>query len=213
MKSTWKIIIVFIVSSTLFACANTQKASAPDKKPPPKPVDKVVNTPVKPQTKPAEQKPSKPKPVVKPKKTSDGKTILGSKEWVHIPGMEMNFKARVDTGATTSSISALDIVLFERDGKDWVKFTIVHDSVRSKEMSLPVERWAKVRQANSDKEDKRPVVISWVELGGLREKTEFTLTDRTHLEYPVILGRNFFKDIAIVDVGREYVQGKPKPKS
>ncbi len=73
-------------------------------------------------------------------------------------------------------------------------------------MALPVERWAKVRQASSE-EEVRPVVISWVELGDIREKTEFTLTDRTQMDFPVILGRNFFKDIAIVDVGQEYVQG------
>ena len=48
----------------------------------------------------------------------------------------------------------------------------------------------------------------WVVVGDLKEQTEFTLADRTHLTYPLLLGRSFFKDIAVVDVSRTYIQGK-----
>jgi len=218
MNQTWKAIIVLLVSSSLMACSTSSKPTPPTTKHPDneaqagdkKPQYGHVVPSIDHQKTPPEMaaKPKPKKKVVKAKHTKDGKTILGTKEWVHVPGLDSNFRARVDTGADTSSISALDIIAFERDGKDWVKFTVVHDSVKSQEMALPVERWVKGRQANSEQDEKRPVVISWVELGDIREKTEFTLTDRTHMEFPVILGRNFFKDIAIVDVSQEYVQGE-----
>lgn len=32
------------------------------------------------------------------------------------------------------------------------------------------------------------------------------------MDYPVLLGREFFKDIALVDVGKKYIQGKTEPK-
>lgn len=136
--------------------------------------------------------------------------ILGEKEWVYVPGLNENFRARVDTGATTSSISAVDVVNFERDGKDWVKFRIEHDNVKSDEISLPVERWVNIRQSSAEGTQQRAVVVAWIEIGDLKERTEFTLADRTHLTFPLLLGRSFFKDVAVVDVSRKYVQDKHK---
>lgn len=149
-------------------------------------------------------------PVVDPKakKTADGRLILGAQEWVYVPGLEQNFDARVDTGATTSSISATDIVPFERDGNDWVKFKVEHEGVKSREIALPVSRWVKIRQSTSNGGDRRPVVMAWIQIGDLKEKTEFTLTDRTHLTFPLLLGRSFFKDVALVDVSQKYIQDK-----
>ncbi|MGC9423682.1 RimK/LysX family protein, partial [Vibrio sp.] len=46
------------------------------------------------------------------------------------------------------------------------------------------------------------------QIGDLKEKTEFTLANRTHLTFPLLLGRSFFKHVAIVDVSRQYVQEK-----
>jgi hypothetical protein len=157
-----------------------------------------------------EKKPEPPKKPAKVTKTSDGKLILGEEEWVYVPGLEESFKARVDTGATTSSISAIDIVPFERDGKDWVKFKIEHDGIKSQEVSLPVERWVKIKQSSAEGSQRRAVIVANIQIGDLKDKTEFTLADRTHLTYPLLLGRSFFRDVAVVDVSKKYVQDKVK---
>ncbi|NOH71385.1 ATP-dependent zinc protease [Vibrio pectenicida] len=216
MDKTSKALVAMLLSGGLMACSTT---SQQPKDPQPKPVIEEPQ-PEEPKAKPdnskadknsqvAEKpKPVKPKP--QPKKTADGKLILGQQEWVYVPGFEENFKARIDTGATTSSISATDVVEFERDGQDWVKFNIEHDGTKSKQMALPVVRWVKVRQSSSEKSQRRAVVESWVQLGDLKEKTEFTLADRTHLKYPLLLGRSFVTDVAIVDVSKEFVQKKHK---
>jgi len=47
-------------------------------------------------------------------------------------------------------------------------------------------------------------------VGDLNEKVLFTLTDRSKMEYPVMLGRSFIKDIAVVDVARTHMQPKPR---
>ncbi|NOI67073.1 ATP-dependent zinc protease [Vibrio sp. 99-8-1] len=212
-KSTISVLFCF----SLVACSTTsvQTDSTVDQKPAtevkteqpvvnPEP-DVVVEKPVE----VVEEKPEqKPQPL--PTKTADGKLILGEQEWVFIPGLDKSFKARVDTGATTSSISAVDIVRFERDGKDWVKFKIEHDNISSNEISLPILRWAKVKQSGSEEIQKRPVVTAWIEIGDLKDKADFTLSDRNHLEFPVLLGRSFFRDVALVDIGRKFVQPKKK---
>ncbi|MDE1263671.1 ATP-dependent zinc protease [Vibrio aestuarianus] len=203
MKHQWKVIVPLMLSGSLMACSTTSQIPVePEQKP-------KVEQP-KPETEQQAKPAEKPALVLKAKKTSDGKLILGEKEWVYVPGLNENFRARIDTGATTSSISAVDVVNFERDGKDWVKFRIEHDNVKSDEISLPVERWVNIRQSSAEGTQERAVVVAWIEIGDLKERTEFTLADRTHLTFPLLLGRSFFKDVAVVDVSRTYVQDKHK---
>lgn len=218
-----------MMSGSLIACTSTQtttqpvepetpKAEEPVKVEPeitpevvPEPEPEVQ--PPKPEPEPAKKPEPKPeKPVVKVQKTPDGMLILGSEEWVYVPGIDETFKARVDTGATTSSISAIDIVPFERDGKDWVQFKVDLGDRASKEFKVPVERWAKVKQSSSDDVNKRAVVMAYIQVGDYKEKTEFTLAERGHMTFPMLLGRSFFRDIAVVDVSKKYVQDKPSKK-
>lgn len=216
MNNTWKVLIPFMLSGGLMACSTTgQPPVEPEQKPSieePNVEKPQIEEPKQEIEKPVEPevKPQQPVIELKPQKTSDGKLLLGAEEWVYVPGLEENFKARVDTGATTSSISAIDIVPFERDGKDWVKFKIEHEGVKSKEIALPVQRWVKIRQSSADGTHKRAVVEAWIQVGDLKEKTEFTLADRTHLTFPLLLGRSFFKDVAVVDVSKKYIQDKHK---
>ncbi|MGR5558124.1 ATP-dependent zinc protease [Vibrio fortis] len=228
----WKAIITLMLSGGLVACSTTSqvpvepeqkpqieqpvvddssKADEKDAKPSKEPVTEPEKEPEE-VTKPAEpeKKPEPPKKPEKVTKTPDGKLILGEEEWVYVPGLEESFKARVDTGATTSSISAIDIVPFERDGKDWVKFKIEHDGIKSQEVSLPVERWVKIKQSSAEGTQRRAVIVANIQIGDLKDKTEFTLADRTHLTYPLLLGRSFFRDVAVVDVSKKYVQDKVK---
>ena len=142
-----------------------------------------------------------------------GKPVLGEVEWLWVDSLGKNFKTRIDTGATTSSLNAANVQEFERDGKKWVRFQLLTDNLplqqeneqeRSKEniIEAPLTRWVKIRQASTDTLDRRAVVELRIRLGPFYEKTEFTLADRSYMEFPVLLGREFFRDIAIVDVSK-----------
>ncbi len=144
---------------------------------------------------------------------SSGKVILGQEEWVWFDELQTNFKSRVDTGATTSSLNATGIVKFERDGQDWVKFNLSHkDDKTELPMEAPVVRTIKIRQTNTVEALRRYVVSLPVELGDIKTETEFTLADRSRMIFPVLLGRTFLKDIAIVDVAQAYTQPKKHPE-
>ena len=151
--------------------------------------------------------------------TRDGKLLLGEVEWLWLDAAGRAFKARIDTAAKTSSISAEEVTLFERDGKQWARFFIGHKGVDDRiQLEAPLARHARVRQASAEGFDRRPVVWLSVRFGYLKkssdfvqsESTEFTLTDRSRMTYPVLLGRDFLKDIAMVDVARKYIQPKPR---
>lgn len=149
---------------------------------------------------------------------SENKTVLGELEWVWFDDTNSTFRTRIDTGATTSSLNASDIQEYERDGKTWVRFTLAsalapdQDPTKNKPeistIEAPVKRWVKIRQASSASLERRPVVELRIRLGKLHEKAQFTLADRSHMEFPVLLGRDFFKDIAVIDVAQSYIYPK-----
>jgi len=139
--------------------------------------------------------------------------VLGAIEKVKIDTIKQLFDARVDTGATTSSINAIDIQEFERNGKTWVKFHIKDDAIPSDEqhwIESPVVRYVKIRQSTNDEPERRAVVELWVQLGDIHERAQFTLADRSQMSHPVLLGREFIQDIALVDVSKSYLQTDTK---
>ena len=140
------------------------------------------------------------------------KVILGSREWVWIDNIDQHLKARIDTGATTSSISAVNQVQFERNGEKWIRFDLTTRK-QSFTVEAPILRWAQIQQASSETPEKRAVVELWIQVGKLRQKVEFTLSDRRNMRYPLLMGREFFKDIALIDVGRSYIQGKARTEN
>ncbi|WP_183382377.1 ATP-dependent zinc protease family protein [Halomonas stenophila] len=142
------------------------------------------------------------------------KALLGRSEWVGFPSVGTYLEARIDSGANTSSLSATEITTFERDGEDWVRFKLglndedgAVDAVRDDWIEAPVERRVRIVQANG--EQSRPVIRLLMTLGSIRETVEFTLTDRIPLDYPVLLGRRFLMDIAVVDVAQEHIHERP----
>ena len=140
------------------------------------------------------------------------KFLLGEVESVLIDELNTSFASRIDTGAESSSLDASNIVLFERDGTQWVRFD-VHTQGADKPpqtFESKVVRFVRIKQDADEKDDRRPVIHAHLKIGKYAAETDLNLTDRSHLEYPLLLGRKFMKDIAVVDVGQSYVHGKAK---
>ncbi|PKG38991.1 ATP-dependent zinc protease family protein [Psychromonas sp. Urea-02u-13] len=160
-------------------------------------------------TKPAKQVKAQSTKQVKPQPVThvDDKSILGQSEWVYVSTVKENFKGRIDTGAATSSLNAVDVERFERDGKKWVRFNITHEKgAKAKMIEAKIVRIAKILQSSkSGVGTERPVVQLHVRIGDVVHLTEFTLTNRLHMEYPVLIGRTFMQDVILVDVSKEYI--------
>ena len=82
--------------------------------------------------------------------------------------------ARIDTGAESSSIHAEDIIEFERDGEDWVRFNVILDDVVS-EIERRVVRYVRVYQQADPDGTRRAVVRLRVRMGNFEDSFEFTL--------------------------------------
>lgn len=131
--------------------------------------------------------------------------VLGAREFITLVESGLRLEARVDTGAETSSLHATQITPFERDGRRWVRFQLqpLEDS-EPVTLSERVKRTVLIRQIDAP-DQRRYVVNLWTRVGDVKEKLSFTLADRSGFDYPILLGRNFLTDTAIVDVSRRHV--------
>lgn len=135
----------------------------------------------------------------------NNRIILGEVENVYLDPPGKLFKARIDTGAQTSSLNAVDKVEFERDGKPFVTFHIADpNSGELIELTRRIRGYVSIKQ-HKKKSQRRPVVRLRVKLGEIDEQTDFTLVDRTKFRNQVLIGRNLLKDLAIVDVSKKFV--------
>ena len=132
-----------------------------------------------------------------------GKMLVGKQELVWLEDFQLMLPARVDTGAETASLDARNIELFERNSDDWVRFEIVHPESGD---AIPLERElvrkARIIQASSEEAERRPVISLGILIGDVRQQAEFTLSNRSHLDYQVLIGRNILADVMIVDVSQ-----------
>lgn len=131
------------------------------------------------------------------------KIIVGVVEKVRISPPGLVFPALMDTGAEVSSLDARNIQRFERDGKRWVRFDVLHpETGEMVPMEQRLERKTRILQSISDEFERRLVVELSFSFGDITQIAEFTLADRSHLSYPVLIGRNILKDVMVVDVSR-----------
>ncbi len=195
-------VLFLTLSLVLGACAGSRPGPAPSK-PEPTPPAKVE--------KPVPPKVEEPQPKTSPKPSyetvvSNGEKLLifGQAEYITILPGRIRLPARIDTGATTSSIHAVNIKKFERDGKKWVRFSLVRSDGRKVQMERPWIRTIEVKRHGTEQQV-RPVVNLEIIMGPIKHRTQFSLTNRGQFKFPVLIGRSLLKGEAVVDVNREYV--------
>ncbi|MDX9740215.1 MAG: ATP-dependent zinc protease [Gammaproteobacteria bacterium] len=144
-------------------------------------------------------------PAAKRRTMMGDKQVIGSIERVHLSPPGMMLEARIDTGAESSSIDARDITEFKRDGNTWVRFRIMDHDNQTTEIERRVVRHARILQSSTSEAERRPVVRLRIAIGSHAQVAEFTLTDREHLSYPILIGRNVLNDVMLVDVSRTHI--------
>lgn len=151
--------------------------------------------------------PACPKPAVTDRKHYAGKLVVGENEFVYIEPGPLKLRARVDSGATTSSLHAGDVVRFERDGEAWVRFTTWASKAEPVTLELPISRRVRIK-TKTEAIDRRVVVEVNLRVGDVTQLVEVTLADRDNFDYPVLIGRNYLRDVAVIDVSRSYIHGR-----
>ena len=124
------------------------------------------------------------------------KTVIGAVEEVVLFPWGVKLPARIDTGSGMTSLDVRDLTV-----KNKVAQFRLPEKYGNTLISFPVIRYCKVRSAVS--RERRPVVEIELCVGSKRMRVLANLSNRSHLEYPLILGRNVLNQGFIVDCAQE----------
>ena len=133
------------------------------------------------------------------------KETLGWVEKIRIFPGDVVLHAKLDTGADYSSLSARDIDEFAKEGKRWVRFSVVNRYGKETTLERPVQRYALIKRHNG-KHQKRPVIRLGLCVGVSFMETDVNLVDRTNFEYQMLIGRSFLAGHAIVDAANTFTR-------
>lgn len=138
--------------------------------------------------------------------------VIGWREWVRLDELcDVPIKAKIDTGARTSSLHAFNLELeTNTDGTTTASFEI-HPIQRAAKPAQSVKaeviEFRDVRSSTGHTE-RRPVIKTPVVIGDRRFVIDVTLTSRDAMGFRMLLGRAAVRRRFLVDPGRSYQQGK-----
>jgi len=137
--------------------------------------------------------------------------VLGWREWISLPDLGIPaIKAKVDTGARTSTLHAFEVREFADNGKQRVAFKI-HPNQRDIDTIIECEADIIDQRLVSDSgghKESRWVIVTTLNIGTLSWPIEMTLTSRDDMLFRMLLGRTAINGRAIVNPARSYVIGK-----
>lgn len=137
--------------------------------------------------------------------------IIGRLESVSFSEWDLHdIDAKIDTGAYTSSLHCHHIKSVQKEGEEFVRFNLLdpsHETYNDKLFELPIHRKKTVKSSNGLKEE-RFVVKTKVQIGDKNLTAELSLTDRSEMRYPVLIGRKLISGRFLVDVSQKYLTEK-----
>lgn len=147
-----------------------------------------------------------------------GKAIIGSTELMSVGQAGLSYEARIDTGAVNTSLHAFDLKIeggSEKKMKDNigknVLFTTENEDGERKRLKAKIVKTSTV--TNSQGRETRYMVDLNVGFSGKEKEIRVNLRDRSHMDYKLLIGRNWLKDKYVVDVSEKKVIGPVAPIS
>jgi hypothetical protein len=132
--------------------------------------------------------------------------LIGWKEHITFPRLGLGpLVAKIDTGARTAALHADEIQVSGRR----VRFLIVGEDGRRRWYQAPMVGHKRVKSSNGISE-LRPVIRATLELGGKLLKAEMTLTDRTDMDVPMLLGRATIKGHFVVNPAKTFLLSRKR---
>ncbi|MEQ8208724.1 MAG: RimK/LysX family protein [Lacipirellulaceae bacterium] len=132
------------------------------------------------------------------------KQVIGAVASVEEKQSDLVFTARVDTGATTSSIHVEDWKIADQAqemtknlGKK-IRFLIKNEQGKSKWLERKITEISVIK--TSEREETRYKVPVTLVCNGVKKRVLVSLNDRSHMKYPMLLGRNYLEGDFLVDV-------------
>lgn len=125
------------------------------------------------------------------------KITIGATEVIELLPSHAKVPVRIDTGAMRTSLQAIDLKI---KGKR-ARFKL-REEPGEIELNLRIRGWGSYKSTDSDSPDYRPIVRIDFCLGSRRFRIRANLNERSHLKFPMLIGRDVLEDNFIVDVSQ-----------
>ena len=146
------------------------------------------------------------------------KRLLGRRELIDFPAFALGgVEAKVDTGAYTSAIHCTNIHLeSDAQGRPLLVLNLLdpgHEGADGCPLTFPEFALRDIRSSNGEVQE-RYVIRAVVQLYGEHFEAEFSLSDRSDMKYPVLLGRSLLREGRfVVDVARRNLSAKAQARA
>ena len=131
---------------------------------------------------------------------------IGWREWISIVDFkDFYLKAKIDTGATISALHATHIKEFDFEGSRYVKFRL-YQSKSYKMMSKPIVDYKMIKNSFGKKQ-LRPLINISIKIGSDTINTIITLTRRSKMTYPVLIGRSTLHNNYRINPRKSFLAG------
>ena len=145
--------------------------------------------------------------------TAHDLTLVGWREWLALPELGIPvLRAKLDTGARSSSLHVERWELFDRGGVRWVRFELRPGSRKGKReqrLEAPVIDTRAVTDSSGNRAV-RPFIRTRVRLGEATWPIEINLTNRKGMLFPMLLGRTAMAGRFMVEPARSFVLPRPQ---
>tara|TARA_R110001592_G_scaffold141623_1_gene363397 strand:- start:884 stop:1351 length:468 start_codon:yes stop_codon:yes gene_type:complete len=142
--------------------------------------------------------------------------LIGRQDFINLPEFGLkDVEAKIDTGAYTSSINCSKVKLTKVDGVPTLTFQLSANKIHEKKarkFSTTNFKKKKIRSSNGVTEE-RFIIKTIAVLMRRRVNAEFSLTDRSKMKFPILLGRKLLTNRFIVDVSKKDLSRLITPKS
>ncbi len=130
--------------------------------------------------------------------------LIGTTEYVYLPDVSDDpLPAKVDTGADGSAVWASSVI--EHDGiLSYILFSPQSAFYTGNVFETDNYQVVSVKNSFGEKEYRYRVKLR-IKIARKTYKSSFTLADRSHSRFPILLGKRFLKDRFLVDVARHNI--------
>ncbi len=125
------------------------------------------------------------------------RVTIGLVEEVILLPWGVKMPARIDTGAGASSLDVRDLTVKDKKAEFRLPEKYSGALIR-----LPVKSWQVIRSAEA--RERRPVVEIELCVGPKQLRARVNLNNRSHMQYPFLIGRNILQENFLVDCMKEY---------
>lgn len=137
---------------------------------------------------------------------------IGYLETVRIYPGEVTLRAKIDSGAATSSIDVGEIEELDVGGEPWVRFRLADAAGKGMVVERPLVRLANIRRSGTQTQT-RYVINIGICLAGFYKEAQVNLNDRSGMNYRMLIGRRFLEDKFVIDTSVKYLTKPECPEA